>query len=561
MIRCSTATIALVAAGCIAFSASAQSINLTGIVKDSATQQGIGGAKVKLAVHKDSAVTDASGAYTITGSAVRFFSGAQTEFLRTPMFARHALRFGIVSASERVKIDVYDVSGRRVAGLLDRDVEQGDYQINPYLSNLASNIYFVKIQIGSQSSMFTMPLAGKLAAAAGGVLRKAGGSSDAALAKSAAALDTLVVTANGYKTASLPISSYTGTNNLLLASVTSAGHLGYVTFDNASYSGCQGYGLIIVNDSDLTAATVPVRLTSKADTAGIAFNLQKDPTTFGQYVDTIWFNIFNSNAAKHVIKVRDTGNGGSDELTIYYHDQNPDTMLYMNGITWNGSTGQVGPGASIYSGITVKATVNLNDADLTDSVEFIIAKNDSADTVGIQLALHAVPGSGGSYSGLLGFSTVASNQALGIIKVKGKNVLAGENITLIYDDLTPPSRQVGSICTWRPMVGNVAFDTLAYFGTTKKATISLYDDDIADSTVVVTVKSKKNATGIHDTLKVTSTGSLPPRVFSGTLGFSTTASQPGKTIDVLAAGDSVSVTYIDTVPDSVVVTRVPWSAQ
>ena len=170
-----------------------------------------------------------------------------------------------------------------------------------------------------------------------------------------------------------------------------------------------------------------------------------------------------------------------------------------------------------------------------------------------------LPGSGGSYTGLLGFSTVASNPAKSIIKVKAQNVLAGENITLIYYDLTPPAKQVGSICTWRPMVGNIALDSLIYHTASNKMGITVYDDDIASDTLVVAIKSKKDATGILDTLK--STGTSSSRIFTGSALFSTGASIPGKTIGVQAAGDTVSVIYKDYTPDSTVVKKVPWSAQ
>ncbi len=559
MVRCSKAVVALMAAGFLVFSSNADPINLTGTVKDSGTLQGISGAIVSLPKQKVYDTTDANGAYTLTGTTgVRLSGGVQNGLLHAPIFTQNALKFGVASVSERVRIDVYNVSGQRVASLLDREIGSGNYQINPYLAALASQIYFVKIQIGSQSSMFTMPLSNKLAAASGGILRRTGEAGNGSLAKTAAVIDTIVVRAAGYKQTKTTISSYAGSNDIILPRVGPA--IGFVTFDNASYSGCQTKAVIIVNDTDLTGATatVSVHVKSNADSVGFMLSLRKDPTTFCQYADSLAFSIVKSDSTKRLLKVQDKGTG--DVLTVVYHDLSPDTMLSMTGITWNGTTGQVGPGASIYAGLTVKATVNLSDADLTDSVAFVTAKNDSADTAGIVMTLHPVPGSGGSYTGLLGFSTVASNQANAIIKVKAQNVLAGENITLIYNDLTPPSRQIGSICTWRPMVGVIALDSLAYHGTPNKMGITVYDDDIADSIVVVNVKSKKDATGIVDTLKFSSASAS--RVFTGSAGFSTTASsQATKTIGVLTAGDTVSVIYTDYTPDSVVVKKVPWSAQ
>ncbi len=370
-------------------------------------------------------------------------------------------------------------------------------------------------------------------------------------------VDTLVVTAAGHRIVQRAISSYTGTNDFSLAAL--SGNVGFVTFDNASYSGCQNTALLTVDDIDLSAATVPVRVKSTADSAGFTVNLAPDTTAFGQYTGVIHFSINKSDSTKGILKVSDIGNG--DMLSVFYHDRSPDTMLSMTGISWNGITGTVGPGASIYSGLTVRAIVNLSDDDLTDSVAFVTAKNDSADTVGILLTLHALSSSGGSYTGTLGFSMAGSNQSKGIIKVKGQNVLAGENITLWYTDQTPPSTQRGSICTWRPFVGSISFDSASYHGTSKRMAITLRDDDISDSLVRVSVKSKTDAVGIIDTL-VYSASAGGGRIFTRTAGFSTTASQQATgVIHVNAAGDSVSVTYTDVAPDSVVVKKAAWSAQ
>jgi hypothetical protein len=203
-------------------------------------------------------------------------------------------------------------------------------------------------------------------------------------------------------------------------------------------------------------------------------------------------------------------------------------------------------------------TVNLSDPDLTDSVAFVTVKNDSADPVGIILTLHPVKSSPGSYTGQLGVSQTASSQANGVIKVKGQNVASGENITLLYYDMDPPGISRGSICTWRPMVGNVSLDSAAYHGTTGQMNITLYDDDIAANKAVVLVKSKKNTTGFIDTLTYSGTGSS--RVFSGKLGFSTTATSAASDILQVQSPDTISVIYTDVCPDSIVTKKVPWTA-
>jgi hypothetical protein len=179
-----------------------------------------------------------------------------------------------------------------------------------------------------------------------------------------------------------------------------------------------------------------------------------------------------------------------------------------------------------------------------------------ADTVGFLFPLQHVLNATGTYHGELGVSTAGSSQALGIIKVSGKDILAGENITIIYQDKTPMQTQIGSICTWRPVIGSILLDSTVYHGTVSKMLVTLYEDDIAADTAVVTVKSKKDPTGISR--KLAHTGAATDRIFSAQVGFSTTVSNAATGVIAVQAGDSVTVGYLDTTPDTTVIQRVPW---
>ena len=86
--------------------------------------------------------------------------------------------------------------------------------------------------------------------------------------------------------------------------------------------------------------------------------------------------------------------------------------------------------------------------------------------------------------------------------------------------------------------------------------VTLYDDDIGANTAVVTVKSKKDPTGIIDTLKYSGSGA---RIFSADVGFSTTASNAATGVIRVQAGDSVAVTYVDTAPDTIIVQKAGWN--
>ncbi len=542
---------AIALAGCFLFSAQAQTA-LTVKVMDALTYKGVPGAQVMLPAANITETTNAAGVCSLS-TPVRFFAMSPHAILKTPSFRRDMLTFGVVPAGERVRIDVYNVMGRSVACLLDRTLESGNYQINPYLSTLSSQIYFVKIQAGAQAAMLKIPLVNKRSGMPAGVLMQAdNGSVAIPLAKKTdAVVDSIVVTATGYTRAAKPLYSYSGTVTVWMG--TTGIHAGTITFDQASYSGTQYAAAVIVNDLDLTGPTVQVRVKTRADTNGFTLSLKQDTSMVGQYIDSIRFSINGTDSLDKIIKVQQPAGTYGDSVYAIYADSAP-AALDTTTTQWYGNAGTIGPGASMYSGLQTKITVNLSDPDLSDSTEQVLIKDD-ADTVGIELVLHPVAGSWGTYSGLLGVSTQGSNAALGVIKVFGTDILDGENITMFYYDQTPVQVKTGSICTWRPILGSVVLDTSSYMGTTKSMNITLYDGDIAGNNAVVTVKSKKDPTGFIDTLKYSGTGAAG--VFSGQVGFTTGATQYG--MISVASPDSVSVFYYDTTPDSTVVQRAAWS--
>jgi hypothetical protein len=539
-------------AGFFAFSVFSQDINLSGTVKDSATQAGISGAIVKLKVARLTDTTNASGTYSFVRTAVRFPASYENQLVGAPHFNQNRLFFGVANNGEQVKIDIYNLLGRNVASYMDAKLGRGNYQVSVFGPSLADQLYFVKVRVGSKATMLKMPLIGRQSSSSGQMIKKISGSSlDISVSKAAAALDTLIVAASGYKVTRLAISAYTGTNDFVEPWY---GHVGLIAYDQGSYSGCQRTAAVIVNDTDLTVATIPVRIKSRGDTVGFTLVLKKDAGVAFQYVDSIRFSINKTDSATHTIMVQQAKNAYGDSIYAIYSDALPvqkETTLVL----WSGNSGEVGPGASMYAGLTTKIAINLSDQDLTDTVAFVTIKA-PADTVGFLFPLQHVLNATGTYHGELGVSTAGSSQALGIIKVSGKDILAGENITIIYQDKTPMQTQIGSICTWRPVIGSILLDSTVYHGTVSKMLVTLYEDDIAADTAVVTVKSKKDPTGISR--KLAHTGAATDRIFSAQVGFSTTVSNAATGVIAVQAGDSVTVGYLDTTPDTTVIQRVPW---
>jgi hypothetical protein len=520
----------------------AQTIDLTGTVKDSVTGNGIAGATVGLSQQLLSAVTDAAGAYTLTNQNPVLRGIGRNDVLSTPVFKHNNLVFG-TTGNQRVRIDLYNLSGRHVSSLVDAMLDKGNYQISPFSRNLGSQMYVVRLHIGAQTVSFRVPGFSSSVSPKGLLRIDRDAKAGRGIAKSAVVSDTLVVSAPGYAIARMPIASYTGANDFLL--VAGSGHMGSIMIENGSYQGCQSPMLVTVTDSDLVGATVLVRVKSTTDPAGIAVPLKRVLGAAGTYSDSVFFSIVKSDSATRRIKVLD-----QDVVIASYAEASP-ARQDSSTTGWSGTTGQIGPGASQYFGLRSKMQINLFDGDISDSTAVVIVKSPK-DTVGISLTLRALPGNPGSFTRALGFTLSASIQD-SVLAVDGRDSM-GQLITMIYHDVTPQATLYGSICTWIPAIGTLILDSTAYHGTTGKMGISLIDDDILDSFAVVTVKSKKDATGIKDTLKA------DPSLagwFTGQTGFSTTTSAAG--VIAVSAGDTVTVIYQDETPIKSVTGQASWN--
>jgi hypothetical protein len=390
----------------------------------------------------------------------------------------------------------------------------------------------------------------------GGMLRKINDASKSptgngdignSLARSTAVDDTIKVIAAGYQTSSKAVTGYTGVNNF---SLTWTGSGGSIAFEMASYQGCQIPAYLTVLDSSLHGPSLRVRVKSTTNSNGFDLSLKPVTGTTGMYADSLYFSITKSDSAKRLLQVKD-----QDSVIASYDHGAPSHAASMRttGTYWSGTTGQIGPGASQYFGLRAKMLINLFDSDLTDSAVIVTVKSPK-DTTGISLALKPLPGNPGSYSREVGFSLTASIQD-SIIAIDGRDSL-GQLITMIYHDAAPAGTRLGSICTWIPALGTMVLDSAAYHGTAGKMAITLIDDDILDSSVVVSIKSKKDPTGILDTL-VLAEGML--RNFTGQVGFSTTTSRTG--FIAVQDNDSVAVSYQDDTPVKLVIQKASWSAQ
>ena len=520
---------------CTAFG---QTVNLTGTVKDSSTQKAVSGALVTLKGPSLSALTDANGTYSLTGSSVRSLKNSNP-LNQSPVFRSNTLFFGVADNEARVRLDVFDLSGKRVASLADEKLRRGYYRIDPLAAAQANRVYFVRIQIGARTAILRIPYVHDRVITPAGLRGNTSGIIFAA--KAAAVNDTLIVSAAGYATGHKAISAYTGANDFLLAA--NSGHGGAISFEYGSYQSCLVPLVITVVDSDLSSATIPVKVKSTTDPVGITVLLKKMPGAAGAYSDSVFFSIVKSDSVKRLIKVRD-----QDVVTAYYADASPaqtDSAL----TTWTGATGIVQPGGSPFLGVITPMPIHVWDSDVTDSALSVWVAS-KKDPVGFSATLFAANGSAGDFFGRIWFSLKGS---------VGDSVLAvmgatADTISIVYHDLTPRQDISAGFTIWLPVPAVIFLDSAAYHGTGSSMTINLSDDDIADSITIVAVTSKKDPVGIKDTLRVTG-GTM--RNFIGTVGFTTGASRPG--FIAVQNGDSVSVSYQDDSPVKLVTQSALWN--
>jgi hypothetical protein len=60
-----------------------------------------------------------------------------------------------LSASSSVKLEVFDMLGRRVALLVDAEQVAGRYEVNFNAGNLTSGVYFYRLQATSPQGSYT----------------------------------------------------------------------------------------------------------------------------------------------------------------------------------------------------------------------------------------------------------------------------------------------------------------------------------------------------------------------------------------------------------------------
>jgi hypothetical protein len=194
----------------------AQTDTLKGKVKDAKTGAFVADAKVWLAEQpKCSTTTDAMGNFILRGidGTVGVRTMANGHVAIEPTLNKSMLYFSAEQANELAKVDIFSVSGRHVASVLNQRIAQGTYGVNPYVAGLSSEIYLLRAQIGAKTTTLKMPVLSRENSASRNALRQL--TSDEVsgfMAKTYLRRDTILTSKAGYKVGKKVITAYNQIN-------------------------------------------------------------------------------------------------------------------------------------------------------------------------------------------------------------------------------------------------------------------------------------------------------------------------------------------------------------
>lgn len=520
-----------------------QTVNITGTVTDINSKK-VAGAGVKLKILGLRTVTDTAGhfAFLVAGAGAKKTSPA----CAMPFFSGNFLNFTVANNNDRVSIETFDCKGRCVRVALDKAMPAGTYKTLPFPAGFSSQIYFCRVTIGNTvSRLMKIPLIGKFIGESSD--RYASNqSTQKYLAKEAASVDTIIIARSGYATQKQPVDSYVGNFPITLQWAMS------VVLDMDSYQCIESPMLVTVWDLTVSTATVSATVSSTSYPTPINLTLAKDAGSAGSYSGQIGFTVSKATTLKDTVRVKD-----NDTVTVsYIKAGNPAASAKA---VWTALPPSIKPSESMYLGLRLPIHIIADDRNITDST-ITIHLASHKDTVGFNVILHAIPGSPGSFSGLV-YPSLTTSIAGKVIAVRPPI----DTLTTIYQSpaLHSPiisSALQGTALLWLCNHVSITPDSLGtgYHGTTSKMKISLENDHIVANSLNITVKSKKDLTGITVPLAVSADTLF---IFGATVGFTSGASSATtKTISV-AGSDTITILYNDQIyaPPETDSVKVTWN--
>ncbi|MEK7393498.1 MAG: hypothetical protein AAB214_13145 [Fibrobacterota bacterium] len=209
--------------------AQAQTVNLTGKVTNQAGKA-IANAIVNLTPMglKDTTGTDGSYSLATGNTAI-----LPSQSVRSMDFRNGVLEINL-GRSASVKVDVFDTKGARLNGDAFQNTASGIYRMDFAKMALGTGICLIKITVDNQSSTFRYaPMVGS-----SGLVGSSFAPLSGALARVAAATDSIKVTASGYKPKTVVATSLTSTINVSLDTNTSSDRWGGLGNAPIKSAGC-----------------------------------------------------------------------------------------------------------------------------------------------------------------------------------------------------------------------------------------------------------------------------------------------------------------------------------
>jgi hypothetical protein len=195
----------------ILISLKADPLNLSGIIKNELSVP-VPSATVTLVKNSTiRSVTSASGAFSLIGSTGISDYSITPSILPFQSFIKNNVITLSLPFNEHVSIHIYNVQGEKIRTLFDNILKSGESTIPLWVKGInTNNVYFVRIKAGNVTNEYKLL---NVESNTGFIRSVSAANQKGALPKiQAGALDTIKVTATGYATRRVPITSFTCSN-------------------------------------------------------------------------------------------------------------------------------------------------------------------------------------------------------------------------------------------------------------------------------------------------------------------------------------------------------------
>jgi len=184
---------------------------------------GIAGASVELVNAVLSTQSGADGSFSISVpiSAKPFLIKKRQP---APLLRGKSLYFS-VDVPKKVKVSIYTIDGRFLYHVINSKLAPGFYNLNLFKQSLKPNVYALKVQIGTESTQFRLPVLSGVTMYSVMIKNRPANESTGSLQKSLIVMDSLNVSKPGYNAASMPIGSYDDSVTITLEPYKASYHL------------------------------------------------------------------------------------------------------------------------------------------------------------------------------------------------------------------------------------------------------------------------------------------------------------------------------------------------